>query len=539
MSFNQFLNSSQYSVQQSTRIQSLLFAGLAVAFIPLSTVLLFMNYLYISFTDRNILRRRPHEQAELGSKTVLLSGINTPQGLRLARAFHENGHRVVGADHEPGGIPTYSRFSRVLNSFYRLPAGSGERQALAYIRTLVRVIEEEHVDLWINCTSGADPSVEGHARTVIETATNCRCFALRMDDLPHFSSREAFLALVKGMGLSVPELHQVKSRDEVHSVLNRSRGTRRYMLYSPGQAGVEVTSVRTMLPRRTLSQTYQTLSLVPIKKTSSESWRLEQITEWMPRYSTFAVIVQGSVTAFSASRQADTGCIEAADPGSALFRSLLRIVQTFADKQGDDFTTHIGIDFCVEEQVTDTGTVQNILLVQASPGSLAGVLLFQGAEASAQICHAYLSLLSEPIKNCNDHVLPALSAPQQSSHHQVATPVVLSSGVYCLGRDLLKLGYEPLMKVVRLQIGVADLLRSWLSLLQHLFLWQDEIYSSQDPVPFWWSYQVYIPLRLLVAIVGKAETGKSTGNIETGRCTGNSQNGVDVHLANGKEVALV
>ncbi|KAK7897249.1 hypothetical protein LTR67_005138 [Exophiala xenobiotica] len=536
MSFNQFINSrlrkAPNYVPQSTTMQSLFVVGLAIACIPLSAVLVFMNYLYISLSDRNNFRRRPHEQAELGSKTVLLSGINTPQGLRLARAFHENGHRVVGADYEPGGILTHARFSRALRSFHRLPIESGETQALAYIRTLVRIIKEEHVDLWINCTSGADPSVEGQTRTVIEKATHCRCFALRMNDIPHFSSQETFLTLVRSMGLSVPELHQVKSRDEVHSVLNKTRGTRRYMLYSPGKAGVEVTSVRTMLPRRTLSQTYQTLSLVPMKKASTESWRLEQITDGMPRYSTFAVIVRGSVAAFSASRRTDTGYIEAVDPGSALFRSFLRIVQTFADKQGDDFTTHVGIDFCVDEQITDTGTVQNILLVQASPDSLAGVLLFQGAEASAQICRAYLSCLSESIENSNGDIRPAL---QQPSYPAAVTPGTLSSGVYCFGQVLLKLGYEPLFKLITLQIGVVDLLRSWLSLLQLLSLWQDEIFSFQDPLPFWWSYQVYIPLRLLVA--RKAETGKGNGIIETDKSNGTKQDGVDEHFSNGKEVA--
>ncbi|KAK5453518.1 hypothetical protein LTS15_006703 [Exophiala xenobiotica] len=532
ISFDPFINSRlrkapNYVPQSTTTMQSLLVVGVAIACIPLSAILVFMNYLYISLSDRNELRRRPHEQADLGSKTVLLSGINTSQGLRLARAFHENGHRVVGADYEPGAIPTHARFSRALYSFHRLPIESVETQALAYIRTLVRLIKEEHVDLWINCTSGADPSVEGQAKTVIEKATHCRCFALRMNDLPHFSSQEAFLTLVRSMGLSVPELHQVKSRDEVHSVLNKTRGTRRYMLYSPGKVGVEVTSVRTMLPRRTLSQTYQTLSLVPMKKASSESWRLEQITDGMPRYSTFAVIVRGSVAAFSASRRTDTGYIEAVDPGSALFRSLLRILQTFADKQGDDFTTHMGIDFCVDELVTDTGTVQNILLVQASPDSLAGALLFQGAEASAQICRAYLSCLLESIENRNGHVQPALSALQQPSHPEAATPGTLSSGVYCFGQVLLKLGYEPLMKLITLQVGVADLLRSWLSLLQHLSLWQDEIFNFQDPLPFWWSYQVYIPLRLLIGMAGKAQTEKSKGIIETDKSNGTKQDAVD------------
>jgi hypothetical protein len=66
-----------------------------------------------------------------------------------------------------------------------------------------------------------------------------------------------------------------------------------------------------------------------------------------------------------------------------------------------------------------------------------------------------------------------------------------------------------------------------LSLLQHLSLWQDEIFNFQDPLPFWWSYQVYIPLRLLIGMAGKAQTEKSKGIIETDKSNGTKQDAVD------------
>ncbi|KAJ9612782.1 hypothetical protein H2204_014917 [Knufia peltigerae] len=502
-------------LQPTVSLRSLVFVALATLFLPVSTTLLFINYVYIFLSGRWIFVKRSTKTNNPPVKTVLLSGINTAQGLRLARAFHQNGHKVVGLDYEPMCIPIHVRFSKALTRFYRLRPVPEQRRALAYIRTLNYIIEQDNVDIWINCTPGVEPTVEGHARTVIEKTTSCRCFALRMDDMPHFASRTTFLAWLKSMDLAVPEMHSVKSRDEVHQVLSKSRGgTKRYMLYSSehGQsAGVEVSSVRTLLPRRTLSQTYHTISLVPIKRTSSELWRLEQITNGLPRYSAFAVIVRGRVTAFSATRRRSQDYLEPIDPKAALARSFLRSLQTFANHQGDDFTSHVGFDFCVDEQLTDGGVVQNILVLGTSIESLASMLSFRGAIATESLCRAYLSLLSDDVdeksmmildtQNSSSTLLQGLqdfSAPEII----IITPDSLAAPIYCFGRDLLKLGYVSLSNFLSLKSTCtsADVLRNWLSLLKHLVFWQDDIYETHDPMPFWWSYQVYKPLRLLFAV---------------------------------------
>ncbi|KAL6247872.1 hypothetical protein RBB50_005220 [Rhinocladiella similis] len=498
--------------QAAVRLQPLVFVGFAILCLPLSTTLLLINYLYIFLPGQDISQKRSTKPSTLSAKTVLLSGVNTAQGLRLARAFHQNGHKVIALDYEPMCIPIHVRFSKALTRFYRLRRVPEQRRALAYIRTLNHIIEQENVDVWINCTTGVEPTVEGHARTVIEKTTSCRCFALRMDDMPHFASRNAFLAWIRSLDLAVPEMHRVKSRDEIHQVLSKSRGTRRYMLYSPGhgQAGVEVSSVRTLLPRRTLSQTYHTLSLVPIKKTSSETWRLEQITDELPRYSAFAIVVRGHVTAFSANRRRGQDFLEPIDPKAVLGRSLLRVLQAFAKHQGDDFTTHVGFDFCIDEQLTDRGTVQNILILGTSVEALASMLSFQGTVAAESLCRAYLSCLSDNGDENSTRMGTSMDTQNSStlqgiqdfSAPEVITPDSLSAPVYCFGRDLLKLGYEPLLNFMSLKptCTFADVLKSWLSFLKHMVFCQDDIYETRDPLPFWWSYQVYVPLRILIAV---------------------------------------
>ncbi|KIV83059.1 hypothetical protein PV11_05119 [Exophiala sideris] len=499
MSSTQSLSRPRQSGSILKNLQHLCFILLTLACIPLSTPLLVLNYICASVLSRTLIRRQPRKtKSRPLFKTVLLTGINTPQGLRLARAFHEDGHRVVGADYEPNGIPIPVRFSKTLSKFHRMPSNSGETRALNYVKNLLQIIKQERVDVWINCTSTSDPGLEGQARALIEKTTKCRCFALTVDDALGLATRDAFLTLAKSMGLPVPEVYQVESRDEVHNVLHKSHGRRKYLLYSPGHPGVTVSSVRTLLPRRSLSQTYNTLALIPIKKASS--WRLEQITDDLPKYSTFSVIVDGSVTAFAASQATQAGYYEAANPESALTKSMLQYMQTFAAKQGRDFNTHLGIDFCVEEQVTDTGIVQNILPVEVSVQSQTAMLLFQGFKGSDDLCQAYLSSMSGGTKNGNGSVHPDLSF-NDPSHSEVVMPSRTTSGVYSFGQDLLRLGYAPLIRLLTLESSSVDVFNHWMLLLCHLVYWQDDAYDFQDPVPFWWSYQVYLPFRLLMAVI--------------------------------------
>lgn len=482
------------------RIESILFVSLTLCCLPLSTLLLFLNCLCILLVPVKTLPFHDrHKIPRGGSRTLLLSGINTPLGLRLARAFREAGHRVVGADYEPGDIPSLARFSTALARFYPLRREFEDRQTVAYIRDLLYIIDEEDVDVWITCTSNADPNIEAQARHVIEMATRCHCFALRMDDAPYFLTRSAFLAHVKSIGLPTPEKYRVTSRDEIHKVLNKAQGVRRYLLHSPDEAGGPVASTRTILPRRTLSQTYNTVSHVHIAKTAL--WRLDQDTDGLQKFSTFSVIARGRVTAFVASSSTDLGSHHALDPESALSQSMLRFVQIFASKHGINFSTHIGITFCVEEQVMETRVVKTILPVEISGHAHACVALFHGSEGSCQLSQAYLACLPPDIEKRNGQTAPALTITQEAQDKKVVVPNSSSPGVYCFGQALLGLGCKPLATFISRRDSLTDCLGKWVLLLRYLLLWQEDTYSFQDPWPFWWSYQIYIPLRLVMAAI--------------------------------------
>lgn len=487
----------------SRKVQCILLVCLAISCTPLSTLLLFFNYLYISLVPFRAIRGHLQKTPGFKQRTILLTGVNTPQGLRLARAFHETGNRVIGADYEPGGLPIHVRFSKALSWFYRLPLEPKERRAVAFIDALVRIVEQEHVDLWINCTSNVDATTEAQARDVIEQTSKCRCFALRLNDVPYFLSREAFLPYLKSQGLPTPEAYKVKSRDEIHNVVNKAPGHRKYMLSGPLQNGTHVTPHKTRLPRRTLSQTYNEVSLISIAQTMP--WRLEQDIDGLERYSSFTVVVGGSVKAFAASRCIHPGCYQVLEPRSALSESMLRFVQTFAANQGLDFTTHLGIDFCVDAHATEAGVTTSIFPVELSVQAQTTVLLFHGIGDSAQLTRAYLGwLASSNMESANKQLVkPVQPIDLHATVTEVATPTLGSPGSYCFGQDLLHLVFMPFLDLLTLKRGLMSFLRQIFLFLEHLLSWQDDAYSFRDPLPFWWAYQIYIPLRLVMSALSK------------------------------------
>ncbi|KIW62402.1 hypothetical protein PV04_10580 [Phialophora macrospora] len=480
----------------SRAAECLAIAFLAVCCLPISTFILCLNYLYLSLFRRNPVHKHLRNVAGFKPKTLLITGINTPYGLKLARAFHYTGHRVVGADYEHGMLPVHVRFSNALSRFHRLLCETPGFQEDRYVASIVHIIEQENADLWINCSNNATRGMEAQVRDAVEQHTKCQCFALRTENMPYIASREAFLKYLASQGLPVPESYQVTSRAQIHNVLSKARGSRRYLLESMDQREIHANTARTMLPSRTISQTYDAVSRISIANTTP--WKLEQDINGLERYSTFAIVVRGSLKAFVASHSPRPGCYRALNPKSALHRSMLRFVHTFACKQGTDFTTHLGIDFCVDEQATESGVYQSILPIQVSVNANAGMQLFHGMGGSISLTRAYLSLFTAKDNAKGKVTRPAPAMIQQGPLlDDVAIPDTTMPGIYEFGQDLLHLGFEPLRNFVMFRSSLVEVMREQFEFLCHLMLWEDNTYDFQDPLPFWVSYQLYVPLRLV------------------------------------------
>ena len=156
-----------------SRPQSLLLAALAACVLPFSIGCLLFNYAILALAPRKTLRKAFRRTPGFKAKKILVTGIATPYGLRLARAFHQVGHNVVGADYQDTLLPLHTRLSISLLRFRRLKAAGNTELA----KELLAIVQIESASLWIDCSQTIPPTTLAAARNLIEQSTSCVCFA--------------------------------------------------------------------------------------------------------------------------------------------------------------------------------------------------------------------------------------------------------------------------------------------------------------------------------------------------------------------------
>ena len=482
-------------------VKSILLILTSLFFLPTSFTILIASYASQPFLSQPRLRLKIRGSPRFRAKTILISGIGTPQGLRIARAFYETGHNVIGADFEPDGVFLHARFSKALRKFYRLRPYNSHYGTALYLRDLVNAAEKEDADLYINCSSLIAPSDYAEINSAMEKKTWCKTLSLDIGVINNFGTRDKSLSYIKSLGLPVPEYHQVGSRADVHKILHESRGKKKYTLNAAN--GTVARNPKTTLPRRTLSQTYN--DLATIKITKEEHWTLEQYFVVGEEYTTFAVIVAGELKAFAAAQlvkknssyrniRADTG----------LGRAMLNFVRTFAEKAGKDFSTNLSMSFKIEEKTTESGLEWSVLPVDCKAIVAPPVLLFTGTIGSIALTRAYMTALASTTNGLS--TFTGVDALPDSMNHVIAPEA--APGTYFVGQDLLELVLRPLVQTLTLKMNVLQLVWNFLTFIEHVLFWSDGIYESWDPLPAFLLYHVYMPIRLMLHFVRKHDNEK-------------------------------
>jgi len=296
--------------------------GVSLFLFPLSLPILISSYVCSVPARVDSSRRLLRQHPAFHPKTILVTGAGTVSGLNISRALYEASHNVIGADFQPDQTSTHSRFSRAFQKFYSLQLPNKDYGAWLYIQDLLQVVQKEKVNLWINCSNRVSPLEDAQARKVLDEKTDCVCIALDSAFASQLSSRTGFLAFTKNLGLPTPELHPVWSRADIHNILNRSKGNKKFKLNTTQSKSV-------MLPRRTLSQTYQEVSSVKIPKDAPLV--LEQHFDGVNRYAIFAVVIRGELRAFVASPVTDSSTwYQAISTTTGVGRAMLQFLQAFA-----------------------------------------------------------------------------------------------------------------------------------------------------------------------------------------------------------------
>jgi hypothetical protein len=467
------------ATEQQRLVQRVVFALSAPFWLPLSLWILFLNKLLLLASPASFqnTRKRVFRHPGFRSRRILVTGVSTSYGLRVARAFYDTGHDVVGADKSNSRIPSPAAFSTTLHRYYRL-----KNDPINFAKQVLRTVLLEEIDLWVDCSETIPTSALAHAHAVIEAKTTCVCFVAPEQLRNALSTSRKFLEFASSAGLNIPEVHTVRSRDEVHGLLNQAHGKKRYYLTSSGAPSS--TSRRTALPRRTLSQTYNEVSQLRIQNDSG--WVLEQSTEGLARYDTFAILARGLVKAFAVSQVIKPMTFQIVHD-SNLTRVMLSDVEKLAQHLGPDVSCHLRVVFCIEEKQTDTGVEHRLLPVDGGIIPDYTALAFQGYAGSIALIQAYFGLMPESI----DIVPNGLSDGAPPPQPRVPQPSQTLVGIYSYANDIW-LASEALR-----ELAIGKTILAWIELATHIFFWFDIDYSFADPVPYWYLWQVYVPLKVI------------------------------------------
>jgi len=464
---------------------------LSLAFLPVSTYVLLCSYVLqlLTFPRHYIRRQLARQNANFRPKTIIVTGVGMTKGLVLARAFHEAGHTVIGADFEPHHVPVCGRFSRALKRFYRLPKPDAVQGATHYIEELTRIASLEKADLWVSCSGVASAVEDGQVKEILERITDCVAIQYDVDTTEMLHEKSSFIAHTQSIGLPVPETFDVTSRSAVHKILdNASKKKKRYIMKSVG-VDDSVRGDMTLLPRRTMSQTYSHISKISIS--SSKPWVLQEFVKGK-EYCTHALVVHGEVVAFVACESSELLMhYMALHSDSALSDSMLKFTQEFVSRSGGSWNGHLSFDFLVQQRSTEKGLEQLLFPIECNPRAHTAVALFNGLAKPMSNAYFQATAASEPNGVVDHHHKANVLIPQNPARY------------YWIGHDLVELVILPLIRLMLMRQSLRSVASHWKTFAEHLLFWKDGTYELWDPLPWWWLYHVYWPGMFAAAILNR------------------------------------
>lgn len=463
--------------------------AVALVLFPWNNVVFLASYSagYLSFlasrSDPTRTRQTALRDVQFYPKTIVVTGVDTPRGLAIARSWFRAGHRVVGVSISDSPIPAGESLSSALAAFYRVPKGK-------YVARLLDVVNREKADVWVPCSERASVLDDAMAKQVIEGRTECKCVTLDLELVNVFGRPGAFRQFLMEKGLPVVENHCVQSRDSIHKILHRSP-TKSYRISRPD--GLAATNAREItLPKRTLSLTYSEVSEIQISKDSP--WILQQQTR-LGEFLAEMLLVHGHIKAIKV-RPAESHASRAwgqsrLDEG--LTMAVHKLMERFALKGGSRMTGHICVRIMVDEEV-DASHVRYALHINGcTQGAAAVDTLLQ--DASEQLIRGYLSVEAPHLNGVIEtESVDALRA--QAARSMISTTPRPKFSLYQMLKEYdeennFRILYPAAQQIDALVRGTE----------RALLFWRDWRFSIHDPLPWWWDAHISRPLRELEAIV--------------------------------------
>ncbi|EXJ60540.1 hypothetical protein A1O7_04693 [Cladophialophora yegresii CBS 114405] len=486
---------------------------LSLAFLPLDTLILFISFLFRTILPNEVEHRRREARQDHGfhPRTILVTGIGMTKGLVLARLFYEAGHDVVGADFEPDGALACGRVSRALRKFYRLqtPGISSASSPDMYIQNLLDIVTREKVDLWVSCSGVASAVEDGMAKEVVEKRTKCKAIQFDVHTTQILHEKHSFIQHTRDIGLNVPETHEITSRAEVERILRETPSGRKYIMKTIG-VDDSVRADMTLLPKSSGVETSK--HLARLKISAQCPWILQQYIRGK-EYCTHSLVVNGEVKAFVACPSAELLMhYEALPAESPLSQAMLDFTKRYAANGGRGFTGHLSFDFMVEEGDEKAEDI-TLYPIECNPRAHTAVALFNGTTA---VVDAYLSALdgAENRNGASDDNGNGTPATTQDPTTPVIHPAHHDK-YFWIGHDLVTLVILPTSSLLfpllpsgrssssASSTSVRTTLQDHAVFIRHVAspTWKDGTFQPWDPLPWWWLYHFYWPLRFWDCLV--------------------------------------
>ncbi len=230
-------------------------------------------------------RRRPLSPG----RCVLLTGGKMSKALQLARAFKNDGHRVVLIETEKYWL-TGHRFSNAVDRFCTVPCP--ESDFAAYRDGLLDIVRKERVDIMIPVASPASALHDSRAKPAL--APYCEVFHFDLKTTRILDDKFAFCEKAAALGLPAPRVHRITDPEQVIGFDFASDG-REYVLKSIRYDSVHRLNLK-RLPCDDLEDFVRGLPISP-----SRPWVMQEFIRGQ-EYCTHSTVRDGRIQLFGCSR---------------------------------------------------------------------------------------------------------------------------------------------------------------------------------------------------------------------------------------------
>jgi hypothetical protein len=404
------------------------------------------------------------------------------KSLFLARTMFLGGSIVIGADFDKPMNLHCGRFSNSLSKFVALKKPSKEG-AEAYITQVLDLIIDDKIDLWISCSGVATAIEDAQLARAIEKGTTCKVFQFDEDVVETLDDKLRFMQKTSDLGLASLKWFALGNELDIRGIIDGIRYGDQDVRYMIKSASMDDATRGTLplLNARDLDEAERILR--NLKLTNGQKWILQEYLPSGEEYCTHAVVIHGTVRAFTACPSASVLMHYKQLPTSSiLYRQMLKFTQDYATGLGK-ITGHLSFDFLIRYQDARNGYTATLAPIECNPRCHTATVLFEGMEL--ELAQIYLEVLRGSKKE--KEILHAQSPPDVGYYWMAHDLVVTISSFFdhFLNSD---------------QLSRAATVKNILDSVYHGLVWRDPTFLWWDPLPWFVLNHLYWPWELVSAV---------------------------------------